>query len=299
MGYVYLVVHPADGRHKSLYGAVMNSFISVLNMSFSYKDEEPLFHNFNLEINEGEYVAIIGHNGCGKSTLAKLLCGILLPQEGSVTVGGIDTSDDDNFFEIRKSCGMIFQNPDNQLVATIVEEDVAFAPENLGVEPSEIRKTVDECLKIVGMEKYAKHSTAHLSGGQKQRVAIAGILAMKPKCIIFDEATSMLDPEGRKDIISAMKKLNKENGITVVTITHYMNEAVEADRIIVLNHSEVIGDGSPKEIFSDVKKLNSVSLASPQITQLTEMLIDDGYPFPKGILHTMEAADAVENYLNK
>ncbi len=275
----------------------MNNYISVKNMSFAYRDGDSLFENFNLDIKEGEYVAIIGHNGCGKSTLAKILCGILLPNSGIVTVNGIDTADDENFFEIRKSCGMIFQNPDNQLVATVVEEDVAFAPENLGVEPSEIRKIVDESLKTVGMEAYAKRSTSQLSGGQKQRVAIAGILAMRPRCIIFDEATSMLDPEGRKDIIAAMKKLNKENGITVITITHYMSEAVEADRIIVLNKSKIIGDGTPKEIFSDVKMLNSVSLASPQITQLSEMLIDDGFPFPKGILHTMEAADVIESYL--
>ncbi|MBE6648036.1 MAG: energy-coupling factor transporter ATPase [Ruminococcaceae bacterium] len=275
----------------------MNNYISVKNMSFAYRDGDSLFENFNLDIKEGEYVAIIGHNGCGKSTLAKILCGILLPNSGIVTVNGIDTADDENFFEIRKSCGMIFQNPDNQLVATVVEEDVAFAPENLGVEPSEIRKIVDEALKTVGMEAYAKRSTSQLSGGQKQRVAIAGILAMRPRCIIFDEATSMLDPEGRKDIIAAMKKLNKENGITVITITHYMSEAVEADRIIVLNKSKIIGDGTPKDIFSDVKMLNSVSLASPQITQLSEMLIDDGFPFPKGILHTMEAADVIESYL--
>ena len=275
----------------------MNNYISVKNMSFSYDEGDILFEDFNLDINEGEYVAIIGHNGCGKSTLAKILCGILLPNKGSVTVNGIDTADDEKFFEIRRSCGMIFQNPDNQLVATIVEEDVAFAPENLGVEPTEIRKIVDECLKTVGMENYANRSTSQLSGGQKQRVAIAGILAMRPRCIIFDEATSMLDPEGRKDIIAAMKKLNKENGITVITITHYMSEAVEADRVILLNKSKIIGDGSPKEIFSDVKRLNSVSLSSPQITQLCEMLIDDGYPLPKGILHTMEAADAIENYI--
>ncbi len=276
----------------------MSKFISVNDISFSYNDDKPLFENFNLDINEGEYVAIIGHNGCGKSTLAKILCGILLPTKGSVSVLGMDTADDDNFFEIRKNCGMIFQNPDNQLVATIVEEDVAFAPENLGVAPKEIRRIVDESLKIVGMEAYAKRSTNQLSGGQKQRVAIAGILAMRPKCIIFDEATSMLDPEGRKDIISAMKKLNRENGITIITITHYMSEAVEADRIIVLNKSKIIGDASPKEIFSDVKKLKSVSLSSPQITELTEMLIDDGFPFPKGILHTMEAANVLENFLN-
>ncbi len=277
----------------------MDNFISVKNISFSYKDDEKLFENFNLDIKKGEYVAIIGHNGCGKSTLAKILCGIILPNEGNVIVDGYDTADDDNFFEIRKSCGMIFQNPDNQLVATIVEDDVAFAPENLGVPSAEIRKIVDDCLKIVGMEKYKNHSTNHLSGGQKQRVAIAGILAMRPKCIIFDEATSMLDPEGRKDIIAAMKKLNKESGITVITITHYMGEAVEADRVIVLNKSEIVADGTPKEIFSDVKKLNSVSLASPQITQLMEMLIDDGYQFPKGVLHTMEAAELIDNYLNK
>ena len=276
----------------------MNNFISVDNISFSYREGENLFNDFSLNIKEGEYVAIIGHNGCGKSTLAKILCGILLPTSGTVYVNGIDTRDDDNFFEIRKSCGMVFQNPDNQLVSTIVEDDVAFAPENLGVEPSEIRKIVNDCLKIVGMEGYAKHSTSHLSGGQKQRIAIAGILAMKPKCIIFDEATSMLDPEGRKDIISAMKKLNSENGITVITITHYMNEAIEADRVIVLNKSQIVSDGTPEEIFSDVKKLNSYSLSAPQITELTDMLIDDGYPFPKGVLHTMQAAEIIDKYLN-
>ena len=276
----------------------MNNFISVDNISFSYREGENLFNDFSLNIKEGEYVAIIGHNGCGKSTLAKILCGILLPTSGTVYVNGIDTRDDDNFFEIRKSCGMVFQNPDNQLVSTIVEDDVAFAPENLGVEPSEIRKIVNDCLKIVGMEGYAKHSTSHLSGVQKQRIAIAGILAMKPKCIIFDEATSMLDPEGRKDIISAMKKLNSENGITVITITHYMNEAIEADRVIVLNKSQIVSDGTPEEIFSDVKKLNSYSLSAPQITELTDMLIDDGYPFPKGVLHTMQAAEIIDKYLN-
>jgi len=251
----------------------------------------------NLTVGKGEFVAVLGHNGCGKSTLAKHFNGLLLPSGGMVYIDGMDTKQEEYFQEIRRNVGMVFQNPDNQIVATVVEEDVAFAPENLGVPSEEIRRRVDEALKTVGMEAYAKRSTSQLSGGQKQRVAIAGILAMRPRCIIFDEATSMLDPEGRKDIIAAMKKLNKENGITVITITHYMSEAVEADRIIVLNKSKIIGDGTPKDIFSDVKMLNSVSLASPQITQLSEMLIDDGFPFPKGILHTMEAADVIESYL--
>ena len=189
---------------------------------------------------------------------------------------------------------MVFQNPDNQLVASVVEEDVAFAPENLGLESSEIRRTVDECLAAVGMSEYARHSTYKLSGGQKQRVAIAGILAMKPDCIVFDEATAMLDPAGRRDIAAAMKTLNRDRGITVITITHYMNEAVEADRIIALNRGEIYRDGTPKEIFSDVEGLREIGLSVPQVTELAYLLSKKGYPLPRGLIHAMETADAIE-----
>lgn len=271
------------------------TFIKTKNLTFKYKEDEPeAIKNISIEIEKGSYTAILGHNGSGKSTLAKLMCGILQPVTGEVNVGGFLTSSEQDIYKIRESCGMVFQNPDNQIVASVVEEDVAFAPENLGVEPKEIRKIVDDCLKTVGMEQYTLHSTYKLSGGQKQRVAIAGVLAMSPDCIIFDEATAMLDPTGRKDITAAMKKLNKEKNITVITITHYMNEAIEADRVIVLNKGEVFLDGTPKEIFSKVEKLKSVSLSVPQVTELLYMLDNDGYDFPNGILHTMEAAEEIE-----
>lgn len=270
------------------------SFIEARDLSFAYSPEEPqVINNLNLTIEKGSFVAILGHNGCGKSTLAKLLCGILLPASGRVTVDGMDTADEEKSFEIRKKCGMIFQNPDNQLVASIVEEDIAFAPENLGLPREEIRARVDSALETVGMSDYIRHATYKLSGGQKQRIAIAGVLAMSPECIIFDEATSMLDPNGRKEITAAMKRLNREMGITVVTITHYMNEAVEADRIVVMNEGEIIADGTPKEIFSQVERLQSVSLDVPQVTELLYLLEKDGVDMPRGILHTMDAAEVI------
>lgn len=270
------------------------AFIEARGLSFSYSPEEPkVIDNLDLTIEKGSFVAILGHNGCGKSTLAKLLCGILLPTEGRVFVNGMDTSDEEKSFEIRKSCGMIFQNPDNQLVASIVEEDIAFAPENLGLPREEIRARVDSALETVGMTEYIRHATYKLSGGQKQRIAIAGVLAMSPQCIIFDEATSMLDPNGRKEILSAMKRLNREMGITVVTITHYMNEAVEADRIVVMNQGEIFADGTPKEIFSQVEKLQSVSLDVPQVAELMYLLEQDGIDTPRGVLHAMDAAEVI------
>ena len=270
------------------------AFIEARGLSFSYSPEEPkVINNLDLTIEKGSFVAILGHNGCGKSTLAKLLCGILLPNQGRVFVNGMDTSDEEQSFEIRKSCGMIFQNPDNQLVASIVEEDIAFAPENLGLPREEIRARVDSALETVGMTEYIRHATYKLSGGQKQRIAIAGVLAMSPQCIIFDEATSMLDPNGRKEILSAMKRLNREMGITVVTITHYMNEAVEADRIVVMNQGEIIADGTPKEIFSQVEKLQSVSLDVPQVAELMYLLEQDGIDAPRGVLHAMDAAEVI------
>ena len=201
----------------------------------------------------GKFITFEGCDGCGKSTLAKLLCGILEPTEGQILVDGMDTANEDSSFDIRKRCGMVFQNPDNQLVASIVEEDVAFAPENLGLPREEIRKRVDDALSTVDMTEYAKHSTHKLSGGQKQRIAIAGILAMSPECIVFDEATAMLDPSGRKEIVAAMKRLNREIGITVVTITHYMNEAVEADRIIVMKNGTIFAEGTPEELYENEK----------------------------------------------
>lgn len=276
------------------------SFIEARGLEFSYSPEEDkVINGLDLKIEKGSYVSIIGHNGCGKSTLAKLLCGILLPSEGAVFVDGMNTADEEKSFDIRRKCGMVFQNPDNQLVASVVEEDIAFAPENLGLPREEIRKRVDMALETVDMAQYAKHATYKLSGGQKQRIAIAGILAMCPECIVFDEATAMLDPTGRKEIVSAMKRLNREMGITVITITHYMNEAVEADRIIVMNKGEIISDGTPEEIFSDVEKLNSVSLSVPQVTELMYLLEKDGHDLPRGILHAMDAADVIEKFIKE
>jgi energy-coupling factor transport system ATP-binding protein len=276
------------------------SFIEARGVRFGYSPDEPeVIKGIDLEIEKGSYVAVLGHNGCGKSTLAKLLCGILVPTSGEIFIDGIYTADESRSFDVRKKCGMVFQNPDNQIVASVVEEDIAFAPENLGLPREEIRRRVDEALATVDMTEYAKHATYKLSGGQKQRIAIAGILAMRPECIIFDEATAMLDPTGRKEIASAMKRLNRELGITVVTITHYMNEAVEADRIIVMNEGEIIADGAPKEIFTEVEKLNSVSLSVPQVTELLYELERDGYSFPRGILHAMDAADVIENYIKQ
>jgi len=274
------------------------SFIEARGLEFSYSPEEDkIINGLDLKIEKGSYVSIIGHNGCGKSTLAKLLCGILLPNNGNVLIDGMDTANEEFSFEIRKKCGMVFQNPDNQLVASVVEEDIAFAPENLGLPREEIRKRVDMALETVDMAEYAKHATYKLSGGQKQRIAIAGILAMCPECIVFDEATAMLDPTGRKEIVSAMKRLNREIGITVITITHYMNEAVEADRIIVMNKGEIISDGTPEEIFSEVEKLNSVSLSVPQVTELMYLLEKDGHDLPRGVLHAMDAADVIEKFI--
>ena len=276
------------------------AFIEIRDLDFAYRIEDGnVLSDINLDIEKGSYVAILGHNGSGKSTLAKLICGILMPTKGSVKISGTDTTNEEDAFEIRKKCGMVFQNPDNQLVASVVEEDVAFAPENLGVPREEIRRRVDDALKAVDMTEYAKHATHKLSGGQKQRVAIAGTLAMHPECIVFDEATAMLDPTGRKEIIAAMKKLNAENGITVVTITHYMNEAVEADRVIVMNQGRILMTGTPKEIFSKVEELQEVSLTVPQVTDLLYRLEKDGYRVPRGVLHAMDASDVIEKLVSE
>lgn len=275
-------------------------FITAKNLTFGYSaGSKNVINDLSLDIRQGELTAIIGHNGSGKSTLAKLLCGILTPTSGKVFVDGLDTADEKSLAEIRRICGMVFQNPDNQIVASIVEEDVAFAPENLGVDPKEIRRRVDEALKTVGMTEYALHPAHKLSGGQKQRVAIAGILAMQPKCIVFDEATAMLDPVGRREINSVMREICREKGITVITITHYMNEAADADRVIVLDHGTQICDGTPREVFSQVEMLKNAGLSVPQVTELMHMLELEGIDAPHGILHTMEAADFIERTIKK
>lgn len=276
------------------------SFINIDHMTFAYRDGDiPAIRELSLSFERGSYTAVLGHNGSGKSTLAKLICGLLTPSSGSITVAGFDTADEESLFSLREKCGMIFQNPDNQLVAGIVEEDVAFAPENLGLPRQEIRRRVDEALETVSMTAYAHHATTKLSGGQKQRVAIAGVLAMQPDCIIFDEATAMLDPTGRKEIVAAMKKLNREKNITVITITHYMAEAIEADRVVVLDHGQLLMDGTPEAVFSRVEDLQRASLSVPQVTELLYLLGKGGTRFPAGILHTMQAAELLAQAMKR
>lgn len=259
--------------------------ISVKNVSFSYDSEEKeqrkkVLDNVSLEINKGELVAILGHNGSGKSTLVKTFNGICIPDEGIVNVDGFDTADEKNSEQIRRRVGMVFQNPDNQIVATIVEEDVAFGPENLGVEPSEIRRRVNDSLKTVGMTAYSSHAPHMLSGGQKQRVAIAGVIAMEPSYIVFDESTAMLDPKGRKEVIETIKKLNSK-GITIILITHYMEEAALCDRIIVMNKGRVEKDGTPTEIFADAETMQKLGLGVPQPSLLAYELGKQGVKFEK------------------
>ena len=261
------------------------NIIEVKNLEFEYPvtDDEgnvvggnKVLKDINLEIPKGQFLAVLGHNGSGKSTLAKHFNGILLGNSGKVFVGGIDTADDDKIYEIRQTVGMVFQNPDNQLVATIVEEDVAFAPENLGLPPEQIRERVDEALNAVDMYKYRLHSAHQLSGGQKQRIAIAGVIAMRPECIVLDEPTAMLDPKGRKSIMKTIKHLNSEFGITIVLITHYMDEAAQAERVVVMDGGRIIMDDVPKKIFSQVEKLTEVGLDVPQVTQLVYELKKEG-----------------------
>ncbi len=255
-------------------------FIRLENVSYAYKTDDgmnvPVINNLSLEIEKGDFVAVLGHNGSGKSTLAKLLNMILSPQSGRIYVGDTDITDenidDESIYELRKNVGMVFQNPDNQLVATVVEDDVAFGPENLGVPSDEIRRRVDEALDTVGMKKYAHHEPHRLSGGQKQRVAIAGIIAMRPECIIFDESTAMLDPIGRKEVLSSIKKLNSEMGITIIMITHYMDEAAMARRVIVLDDGNIAMDGTPEEVFERERELRAMGLDVPQSTALVHSL---------------------------
>ena len=272
------------------------------NVSFSYQttDENdnpvsiPVLKDLNLSIEQGSFVAILGHNGSGKSTVAKLTNGILFADSGTVTVNGKVAKNDDSIYDIRRDAGMVFQNPDNQIVSSIVEEDVAFGVENLGVPADECRKRVDDALKTVGMYEYRLKTPSKLSGGQKQRVAVAGIIAMKPKCIILDEPTAMLDPNGRKEVIDTVMKLNKEEGITIVLITHYMDEAVKADRVVVMDNGKIMLDGTPREVFADVDKMNSLSLEVPQST---ELIYELGLKAEQTVLNSDECAEVLYNYL--
>lgn len=276
----------------------MDTIVSFDKVLYEYKDNTDNLDNgvkvlkdINLDIKKGEFLVVLGHNGSGKSTLAKHINALVLPTEGTVYVNGYNTVDDKHIWDIRSSAGMVFQNPDNQLVATIVEEDVAFGPENLGLPPDEIRKRVDESLKKVGMYEYRRHAPHLLSGGQKQRVAIAGILAMEPKCIVFDEPTAMLDPKGRKSVMEIIHEINKKHGITVVLITHYMDEAVQGDRVVVIDDGKVIMNGTPKEVFSDVNKMNEVGLDVPQVTQIAYELQKEGIDISTKILNVDEMVD--------
>ncbi len=268
----------------------MKSFIEFDGVSFAYEEEEEslraenVIENMNLKIEKGDFVAVLGHNGCGKSTLAKLCNAILVPQQGRVYIDGIDTADEDRLYDIRQRVGMVFQNPDNQIVATIVEDDVAFGPENLGINPAEIRRRVDEALKNVGMYEFRTFEPHKLSGGQKQRVAIAGIIAMKPDCIVLDEPTAMLDPRGRREVMDTVKRLNEEYGITVIFITHYMDEAVKANRVIVMDKGKILLDGKPKEVFVNIDTLKSIGLDVPEATELAHLLIEKGIGLPEDIL---------------
>lgn len=283
----------------------MDKFIELNDVTFSYLTDydehtvkNTVINGISLEISRGEFVAVLGHNGSGKSTLAKMLNAINLPESGKVYVDGMDTSDENNLFDIRKRVGMVFQNPDNQIVATVVEEDVAFVLENIGVEPTEIRRRVDEALKTVGMYEYREHAPHKLSGGQKQRVAIAGVLAMKPECIVLDEPTAMLDPIGRREIMATISDLNSM-GVTIVLITHYMDEAARAKRVIVMDSGEIIMDDTPKRVFSQMDRLKSLGLDVPQVTELTHALISAGVDLPDDIISEDECYEALYKLLKK
>ncbi|MBC8584933.1 energy-coupling factor transporter ATPase [Youxingia wuxianensis] len=279
----------------------MPEILSAKGVTFGYLKEDNelniVLKNISLSIQEGELVAILGHNGSGKSTIAKHFNAILVPQEGKVTACGIDTKNEEEIYRIRQQVGMVFQNPDNQIVATIVEEDVAFGPENLGIAPAEIRRRVDEALKDVGMYEYKDHAPHQLSGGQKQRIAIAGIIAMRPRCIILDEPTAMLDPKGRREVLTTIRKLNKEHNITVVLITHYMEEAAQCDRVVVMNDGELLFDSTPRDVFSHVQILKEVGLDVPQTTELCHELRRAGINLPDDILTEEECVEALTSLL--
>lgn len=280
----------------------MDKVIDIQQLCFRYTNEEtgeifPVLQNVNLTVKKGEFLAILGHNGSGKSTLAKHLNAILTPVSGSVTVMGIDTKDTDRLYDIRRRVGMVFQNPDNQMVANIVEEDVAFAPENLGVPRDEIRRRVDDALEAVSMSQFRDHAPHMLSGGQKQRVAIAGVLAMEPDILVLDEPTAMLDPSGRREILETVKKLNKEKGMTVVLITHYMDEAVQADRVVIIDKGEIRMDDIPEQVFPQVSKLKEFGLDVPQATELVYLLNKEGLNLDPKVLNAETCAkEIIQNF---
>lgn len=274
----------------------MSSFIDVKNLIYEYKNVDSVrraVNNLNIQIQKGQFIVVLGHNGSGKSTFAKHLNAIFIPTSGTVIIDGLDTKDDNKIFEIRQKCGMVFQNPDNQIVATVVEDDVAFGPENMGVPSQEIRKRVDDALAVVRMSEFATKAPHLLSGGQKQKVAIAGIIAMKPDCIILDESTSMLDPRGRKEVMSTVKKLNKEENITLIHITHFMEEAVDADYIYVMEEGEIVLEGTPKEVFVNVEQLQNLGLDVPPMTLLSSELRKHDIQISQDILTVEEMIDSL------
>ena len=280
----------------------MENIISAEHLRFAYPglDGAPgvtVFEDLSLQVETGSFVAVLGTNGCGKSTLAKHFNSILLPSGGKVYVCGMDTADEDRLMAVRRAVGMVFQNPDNQIVANVVEEDVAFGPENLGVASPEIRHRVDNALKQVGMYEYREHAPHLLSGGQKQRIAIAGVLAMRPRCVVLDEPTAMLDPRGRKDVIDTVKKLNREKGITIVLITHHMEEAAEAQRVVVLHKGKIAADGTPKEVFRQVELLHSIGLAAPETVELCHELNGRGAGLPMDAISPEECAQALYDWV--
>ena len=280
----------------------MNEIISVENLAYTYPgmDDQPgvvVFEDMNLKIEEGTFVAILGTNGCGKSTLAKHFNSILLPTGGHVYVCGIDTANEERIMQVRRNVGMVFQNPDNQIVANVVEEDVAFGPENLGVSSPEIRHRVNKALKQVGMYDYREHAPHLLSGGQKQRIAIAGVIAMEPKCIVLDEPTAMLDPRGRREVVETIGRLNREKGITVVLITHHMDEAAKADRVVVMHKGSVAADGTPEEVFSQVELLHTSGLAAPESVELCYALKQQGFDLPLDALEPEKCAQALYDFV--
>lgn len=279
----------------------MNNLIEIKNVTYEYTEEDTVYaavKDLSLEIEKGSFTVILGHNGSGKSTLAKLINGLNKPTFGDVIVDGINTKDEETELTVKRKVGMVFQNPDNQLIASVVEEDVAFGPENLGLPPQEIRLRVDEALKAVDMYEFRKSTPHRLSGGQKQRIAIAGIIAMEPECLVLDEPTAMLDPKGRAEIINTLLKLNREKGITVVLITHYMEEAEKADRVVVMNDGVIIDDGVPKEIFKNVEKLKAVGLDVPQTTELLYELHKNGFNINTNVISIEEAADEIISALH-
>lgn len=285
----------------------MSNIVEAKNLLFRYPADteeeetpkEPVLKNISLSIEKGSFTAVLGHNGSGKSTFAKHISAILIPEEGKMYVDGLDTSQEENLFAIRQKAGMVFQNPDNQIVATIVEEDVAFAPENLGVPAQEIRTRVDDALKAVKMYAYRSHAPSQLSGGQKQRVAIAGVIAMQPDCIVLDEPTAMLDPQGRLEVMETIRRLNREKGITIVLITHYMEEAAQSDRIIVMDDGRVVMDDTPRRVFSQVEKMKSLGLDVPQVTELAWELQNAGCPISPEIITQEECTEALAALLKQ